>query len=413
MSFVPRYVAPAGAPIRAVDLARWLARSLSYGEPAAVLQQQFRHRFGAQHAFLTTTGRAGMTVLFRALRRLAPADRDEVVVPSYTCYSVAASAVRAGLRPRVVDVSPDTLDYDFDDLARTDFSKVLAIVATNLYGLPNDLPALARLAKTNGVFLIDDAAQAMRAIVGGRMSGTWGDAGLYSFDKGKNVAAIDGGVIVTASDSVAHAVAAECEQLPVASLAETSAAVAKALIYAAMLRPWLYWIPNAIPQLELGKTVYTTAFAIDRPSRALTSLASTMMPRLDHFTDTRIRNAQALLEATRGLAGIRTIRCGATAMPVYLRLPILVGNPDLRRRIIATLNEHGIGATGSYPASLADVEGLRDSLADRTPHADGGRQIAKQIVTLPTHAFVHRSDIDRIAALLSDLTERSTRTCAA
>jgi dTDP-4-amino-4,6-dideoxygalactose transaminase len=253
----------------------------------------------------------------------------------------------------------------------------------------------------------------MRATVGGKCSGTWGDAGLYSFDKGKNVAAIDGGVIVTASDRVSRAIAAEHEQLSAASMAESGSGVAKALVYAALLRPWLYWIPNSIPQLELGRTEFTTAFAIDRPSRALTSLAAAMMPRLDYFTEARTRNARALLEAISGLDGIRTVRPLTTANPVYLRLPILVSNPDLRRQILATLNERGIGATGSYPASLADVDGLQPSLANPAARADGGRQIARQIVTLPTHAFVTASDIERIAALLTDMTQRNQRTCAA
>jgi dTDP-4-amino-4,6-dideoxygalactose transaminase len=413
MSLVPRFVPPAGSPIGVVDLALWLAQSLPFRDPAGMLRRQIQDRMGARHAFLTVTGRAGLTILFRALRSLGPADRDEVVVPSYTCFSVAASAVRAGLRVRIVDVSPDTLDYDFEELTRTNLSKVLAIVATNLYGLPNDLPALSRFAESAGVFLIDDAAQAMGASIGGRPSGAWGDAGLYSFDKGKNVAAIDGGVVVTGSDQVATAMTAECRQLAGAGIAESGAGVAKTLVYSALLRPWLYWIPNGIPQLELGKTVYTTAFAVNRPARTLTSLAAVMMSRLDDFTQTRVRNANALLGAVGGLRGIRTIRPAAGAVPVYLRLPILVTGPTQQQEVIAELNANGFGATGSYPASLADVPGLRASVANPSSRADGGRRIARQIVTLPTHAFVRAADIERMTKILERVTERSPRICAA
>ncbi|MGH9345989.1 MAG: DegT/DnrJ/EryC1/StrS family aminotransferase, partial [Vicinamibacterales bacterium] len=169
-----RHVAPAGAPIRLPDLARWAGLAFTGGDVAASLQQAFCDRFGVRHSFLTSTGRAGMTLVLRALRRLAAPHRDEVVVPSYTCYSVAASIVKAGLRPRIVDIAPDTLDYAPDALARADFTRVLAIVATNLYGLPNDLSATREVARAHGVFLVDDAAQAMGASVGGRRSGTWG-----------------------------------------------------------------------------------------------------------------------------------------------------------------------------------------------------------------------------------------------
>ena len=69
-----------------------------------------------------------MYLLFRAVRTLAGPDKTDVIVPSYTCYSVPAAAIRAGLRVRILDINTRTLSYDLDQLARTDFSKVLAIV---------------------------------------------------------------------------------------------------------------------------------------------------------------------------------------------------------------------------------------------------------------------------------------------
>ena len=162
-----RHVAPAGAPIQFADLARWAGVAISTRDVPEAFRVGLRTRFAVRHCVLTSTGRAGMTLLLKALRRLAPPNRDEVVLPSYTCYSVAASVVKAGLRPRIVDISATTLDFSPEALANTDFSRVLALVATNLYGLPNDLPALDRLTRDRGVFLVDDAAQAMGASVGG------------------------------------------------------------------------------------------------------------------------------------------------------------------------------------------------------------------------------------------------------
>ena len=152
MTVFPRYVAPAGAPISTTDLLGWARSAADSRSGAVALQQALRGRFGDQHFVLTSTGRAGMTLLLRALRRLAPAGRDEVVVPSYTCYSVAASAVKAGLKLRIVDIDPETLDFDRQALADTDLRRVLAIVATNLYGWPNDMVALTALTRDRGIF---------------------------------------------------------------------------------------------------------------------------------------------------------------------------------------------------------------------------------------------------------------------
>ncbi len=393
-----RHIAPAGAPLRLTDLGRWAAAAATSPDPSEALRAAVSARFG-QRAFLTCTGRAGMTVLLRALRRLAPAHRTEVVLPGYTCYSVAASVVKAGLTPRIADISTDTLDYAPDALAAIDASRVLAIVATNLYGLPNDLPALSRTARERGVFLIDDAAQAMGATVGGRLSGTWGDAGLFSMDKGKNVSAIDGGIIITGSDEVASALAAETAGLPSPGLGDAAGLAVKALVYWAMLRPWLYWIPNRIPQLELGKTVFTTDFDIARQSRPQASLGVTMLGRLDEFTRARRANAGALIDGLRQVRGVRAIQPVAGAGPAYVRLPILAASEAARDGLIAALRVAGIGATASYPRSIAEIPGLEHAATGAgTP---GAEAVARRIITLPTHPLVRPSDIARMLDVLS------------
>jgi len=393
-----RHVAPAGAPVRSGDLARWLALVLTGTDAAARLRRACCERLAVSHGYLTSTGRAGMTILLRAMRRLAPADRDEVILPSYTCYSVAASIVKAGLRPRVVDVSPATLDYAPDELARANYGRVLAIVATNLYGIPSDLPAIGALARRHGVFLVDDAAQALGASVGGRHCGAWGDAGLLSLDKGKNVSAIDGGVVLTGSDAIAAAIEQELADLGRPGPGDSVAGIVKVLAYFTLLRPWLYWIPNAIPQLGLGRTVFTTEFPIEAPSRALVALGATMFEHLDELTQGRTATASALLDGLEGVGGVHRVVPPSGAKAVYLRLPILVSDTDARRRVIGALNRAGIGATGSYPESVADVPEVRRVLANPSAAVPGGRFVARHLVTLPTHAFVAPRDVVRMVS---------------
>lgn len=396
-----RHVAPAGAPISAGDLLHWLGRLPCARHAVVDLQNTFCRLAGVGHCRVTSTGRAGLTLLLRALRRLAPSERDEVVVPSYTCYSVAASVVKAGLRPRIVDVDPASLDFDAAELDATDFTRVLALVPTNLYGIPNDLPRLTDLAHRRGVYLIDDAAQALGATVGGRLSGTWGDAGLYSLDKGKNVSAIDGGVIVTNSDAIAEVLDQELVDLSSPGARESAAAIVKALVYFVFLRPRLYWIPNAIPGLGLGATVFRTDFALERPVVPLAALARTTMKRLDALTRARRAAGTTLREGLRPVRGVREVVPPEGAMPVYLRLPVLVSDLATRDRLLRVLIEAGIGATGSYPASLVDVAELSGRLAGAA-RATGGRHVAQRIITLPTHPFVTRTDIGKILTLVQN-----------
>lgn len=394
-----RHVAPAGAPVGGADLLRWVALAGSRRDTTTLLRDAVADRFAVPHTFLTSTGRAGLAILLRALKSVASSDKDEVVLPSYTCFSVAASVVKAGLRPRIVDVDPTTLDYDPQALKLADCSRAVALIATNLYGLPNDLPALSAFAREHQLFLIDDAAQAMGASIGGRASGSWGDAGLFSLDKGKNVSAIDGGIVVTHSSAIASAMRKELDELPAPPVSEVMAGVAKALVYSVMLRPSLYWIPNRIPQLGLGKTVFSTEFPLERPIPALTSLAVVMLQHLDEFTALRKKNAEALIAGLRNVSGIQLVAPRADAVPVYLRLPILIADREARRRALTELRLAGIGASGSYPASLADVQELQPWTASAGP-VTGGRHIADRIVTLPTHPLVSAGDLERILVVL-------------
>lgn len=397
-----RHVSPAGAPIRVSDVLASTIRLAAEPNIEAELSDAIRSRFGVRHVTLTSTGRAGLTLLLRALRRLRP-DRSEVILPSYTCFSVAASVVKAGLRPKLIDVSPATLDYEPNSLERAEFKDVLAIIATNLYGLPNDLPSLARRAREAGVFLIDDAAQAMGASVDGRPCGTFGDAGLFSFDKGKNIAAIDGGVVVSNSDEIAGSLTREAAGLRRPSPGDSVTAWAKVLAYCIFLRPRLYWVPNSIPRLGLGETVYSIDFPLDRPVRLLTSLALRMLASLDAFTAARLRRASAILDGLSDVSGVEPVRPTAAAFPAYLRLPLLARTPEIRQRLLQKLKAQGIGASGSYPASIADIPQLRVFWTS-PPDASGGRYVARHIVTLPTHPFVDATDVQRITRVAALLT---------
>ena len=403
MPLFRRYLAPAGAPITGADLVAWAHAVAGRHSGGSALPEALRARFGDRHYFLSSTGRAGMTVLLRAMRRLAATDRDEVVVPSYTCYSVPASAIKAGLKVRLVDIDPATLDYAPDALARTDFRRVLAVVATNLYGLPNDLPAWAPLARANGAFLIDDAAQAMGASVGGRASGLWGDAGLFSFDKGKNVSAIDGGVVVTGSEPLAEALRLETATFGPPSRPSSLVHVVKALAYFVMLRPSLYGIATSLPGLGLGQTIFTTEFPLAGPDPRLSALAATMLPHLDEFTRARRANAHALLARIADLPTLTPVLARDQAIPAYLRLPVLASTESARNAAIVALNAAGIGATRSYPASLADVPELQPALVSHAHAMPGGRHVAQRIITLPTHPLVTPADVVRLGSLLEGL----------
>ena len=395
MRLLPRFVAPAGTVLRGSDLLGWLRGSLARDERRA-LEQAFESRYGLRHLFLLSSGRAGMTVLLRALAERAPG-RNEVVVPGYTCYSVAASAVRAGLTVRPVDVAAATMDYAPGALDAVDPARVVAIAGTSLYGIPVAGPKHEALARAQGVAYVDDSAQCLDGQVDGRWSGTFGDAGLYSFDKGKNITSLQGGAVICADDALADRLSHAFGAMPAPSMTEVVVQSAKLLAYALLLRPWLYWIPNSL--LTLGETPFELEYPTTELAPSLAALVRQQFARIDGITASRIRHATRIRAALAGAPGL-LLPDHPGARSVYPRFAVVAEDGARRDRLLAALRSAGFGATGSYPLALRDVADLGQYLAPNVADTPGARAIARGMLTLPTHGHLTNDDVTRMTALI-------------
>ncbi len=105
--------------------------------------------------------------------------------------------------------------------------------------------------------------------------------------------------------------------------------------------------------------------------------------------------AGAYQAALAGVPGIEIVQSLPGTEPAFARYPFRVREPETRDRVLAALDRAGIGATASYPLSLADVP----EVIARVPAADrscpGARRRASTIVTLPTHAYCPPDIADR------------------
>jgi dTDP-4-amino-4,6-dideoxygalactose transaminase len=251
------------------------------------------------------------------------------------------------------------------------------------------------------VYLLDDAAQSMGAIVAGRAVGTFGDVGIYSLDKGKNITSIQGGIIAANSDRLAASLSARFVELPPASWKYTASLTLQLLIYAAFLHPSRYWIPGRLPGLGLGATRYEIDYPVTRYPAALGVMAERLFRRLDEIQAQRINVADAYREHLGSNPHIRLLQPVADAQPVYTRFPLLLDTTERRTRALQRLTEAGLGASRSYPNAVADVPEIGASLDAAGSHADVGREIAGRILTLPTHHYVTPLHIERICSMLN------------
>ncbi len=202
--------------------------------------------------------------------------------------------VRAGLRIRLCDVDPKTLDLDHNALARLDLDKVLCIIPSSLYGMPSDLKVFEHISRASGCFLIDDAAQCLGATVAEKPCGTFGDAGFYSLGRGKNITAMGGGILVTQRDDLADLIHKEVNKLPRSSSLNVFSSTLNSLLYALTLPPSRYWIIDRIPFLGLGLSVFDPNFKMTHLSWYQERLASRLSSLVHPYNRIRRENAHQL-----------------------------------------------------------------------------------------------------------------------
>jgi perosamine synthetase len=397
------YLSPAGTPIPLGEIASGFLATFRGAAIARELEAALRGISCRPDAWVLSSGRASMMLILEAMRDVETqrgTGRNEIIIPAYTCYSVPAAIERAGLLPRICDIDPRTLSYDANALARQPTERALGIVSSNLYGLPNALPAIEAFARERGLFFLDDAAQALGARLQDRPVGGFGDVGLYSFDKGKNITTIQGGAIVASPGPLRDAVAARCAKLPAPAPAETLSLAIKLVAYSILLRPRLYGFVRRAMAGSLGITPYETTYPVARLGHALCGVAALLAKRLPALAAGRTANAARYARALADVHAVETIEPLPGAAPAWVRYPVLARDAAQREALLATLDAAGIGATASYPQALPDVPEVARRAVNAGDPFPGARAVAARIVTLPTHGYCPADLAERVRDLL-------------
>lgn len=177
---------------------------LSSGPVTEEFEGKYAAALGVESAVAVSSGTAALHLAVLALG-LGPG--DEVVLPSLNFVSAAATVALSGATPVFADVKgPHDLCIDPEDAARRITPRTRAIVAMHYGGYAADLTALARLARTHGLALIEDCAHAPVTDSPHGVLGTVGDIGCYSFFATKNVAMGEGGMVVARDPAVSDRV---------------------------------------------------------------------------------------------------------------------------------------------------------------------------------------------------------------
>lgn len=174
----------------------------TYGPTAQRLEAEFAEFAGVGHAIAVSSGTAALHLAFAALGLQSG---DEVLTPSLTFVAASNCILHAGGVPHFVDVaSPDEPLVTCETLARAITPRTRGICVAHYAGFPCDMDSILKLARSSGLWLVEDAAHAPGAGRNGTRCGAWGDAGCFSFFGNKNLTCGEGGMITTSNDELAR-----------------------------------------------------------------------------------------------------------------------------------------------------------------------------------------------------------------
>lgn len=160
-------------------------------------EQQFAQYIGTTEC---VSCNSGTDALFLALRALGIKSGDEVITTPFSFFATAEVISAVGATPVFVDIEPETLNLDLNQIEAAMTPRTKAIMPVHLFGQPVDMTRLMAIAQSYSLFVIEDCAQAAGAEWNGQKVGSIGHMGCYSFYPTKNLGACGDGGAVTTSD---------------------------------------------------------------------------------------------------------------------------------------------------------------------------------------------------------------------
>ena len=332
------------------------------GPEVAELEARLADWSGARHVVTCANGTDALKL---ALRARGIGNGDAVVVPAFTFVAAAEAVVIAGATPIFADVRES--DFTLDpaaiepaiEAARRAGLRPAAIIAVDLFGQPADYPAILPIAERHGLFLVADGAQSFGATLDGRPVGSWGDVTTTSFFPSKPLGCYgDGGALLT--DDTAQAE--------------------------------LY---RSLRMHGQGEDRYDHQ-RIGVNSRLDSLQAAILLAKLEIFED-EIAARDQVAQRYAALLGdrVRVPHVRAGVRSVWAQYTIRVTDRD---RVARELRDHGVPTAIHYPRPLP----AQPAYADYP--APGGLpvsvRLAREVLSLPMHAYLDRVHQDEIAARL-------------
>jgi perosamine synthetase len=368
--------------------------------PCAQVNPRFKTALAVMlEAGIVHTLSSGLACFYEILEVLKiVSTRKEVVLPAYTAGSLIVAVRKSGLKPVLCDISLNDFNADRDGVRSALSDNTLAVVAVHMFGIPIGYMDALKAALPDGVFLIEDCCQAMGCRIKDKPAGSFGDISFFSFNRGKNLSANNGGCIIVRTGVLEEPVRVAMKQLSAPGCMDWTGAFFKTVLFMIGTDPYVYAMGYG-----LASGFRETAPPDDVPVRLLGNFQSALgvqsLRKAEASFFGRYRNGMALLQGFEGASGFRLPAIGPGIMPVFNRLPILFDDVQLLERAQMKLWRNGIESSTLYIKPLHHMFDLGYA-HDDFPNACF---LAEHLLTLPVHPGVSQRHIKIIVDTIRGL----------
>lgn len=296
-------------------------------EKTAAFETAFAEAQGRRHAVMVNSGSsADLLIAFaltnRAVQVLRPG--DEILIPAVTWPTHVWSAMMAGLRIKLIDVNPQTLNLDPDALERAITPATRALFLVHLLGNPCDMDRIAAIAARHGLILLEDCCEALGAEWRGTRVGNFGSAASFSFFFSHHITTMEGGMIVVDDDQLAYALRVLRGHGWLRNVSPPN-------------------IPNSASDCDPRYAFVNWGFNL-RPTELQAGFGLHQLRKLPEFNRRRQELARRMFAYLESTPFLRTPSVSDFAKPSWMALPIMLAPdaPFTRSMLTRYLEEHGI-----------------------------------------------------------------------
>ena len=191
---------PVAVPYIAKNSIKYVTAALEKGAVSGLFGQEFADFVGTRHAVACSNGTVAIHLPLAA-KGIGPG--DEVLVSALTNMATFFAVLYCGATPIPVDVDLATLNMSVSDARKKITTRTKAVLVVHLFGQPAEMTELMAMAKQHGLDVFEDCAESHGAAVGGKLTGSFGLAGCFSFFANKVINTGEGGMVTTNDPSLA------------------------------------------------------------------------------------------------------------------------------------------------------------------------------------------------------------------